>query len=152
MLWFHRFFFGVCGVLCCFRSYFLWSQQSIQDHITYMVFVSTTPRQGGLRFGTARKLGTEQAVPRGRSRRFFKAVNGWGGDGSKYSRRPAVAKQAKPINSDPLQVQVESVVSTPWGKQKKKCFWGHVARFRCFLFIGLSWTERRSRCAFFSRF
>ena len=36
---------------------------------------------------------------------------------------PAVAKQTKTINSDPLQVQVtEPVVSTP-EKNKKKRFW-----------------------------
>ena len=53
-------------------------------HSSSMVFVCTTPRQGGLRFGTARQFRGEQAVPRGRSR-ILKAVKRRVGWQSKYS-------------------------------------------------------------------
>ena len=36
-----------------------------------------------------------------------------GGRQSKFTWRPAVAKQTKPITSDSLQVQVEPVIFTP---------------------------------------
>ena len=61
-----------------------------------MVFVCTTPRRGGLRFGRTKYFRAEQAVPRGRSRRF-KAVNGGGAPDTLGA--PAVAKRTKPINS-----------------------------------------------------
>ena len=70
---------------------------------------ATTPRRGGLRFGTARQFRAEQAVPRGRSK-IFKAVNG---GGVNTLGAPAVAKQTRPItrSRDSLQVEEEPVVS-----------------------------------------
>ena len=70
-------------------------------------FACTTPRRGGLRFGTATQFRAEQAVPRGRSR-SFRAVNG-GGRGARVNSRgdPAVAEQTKRIKSDSLQGHVE---------------------------------------------
>ena len=60
------------------------AQQSIQHH--HGLCLHHPASRCGLRFGTARKFRAEQAVPRGRSRRF-KAVNG-GGEQSKYSWHP----------------------------------------------------------------
>ena len=80
-------------------------------HSSSMVFVCTTPRQGGLRH-----VRQENFVP---SRRFRED----GLEDSKLSRgggtrvntlgAPAVAKQTKPINSDSMQVEVEPMVSIP---------------------------------------
>ena len=110
------FFVGVCDVLqlvVVIRTAVLFSVATAVYYST-MVFVCTTPRRGGLRFGKARLFRAEQAVPRGRPRRF-KAVKRGGGHQNKYSswRPPPVAKQTKPIDSDSLQVQEKPVVSTP---------------------------------------
>ena len=95
-----------------------------------MLFISTTPRRGGLRFGTARLIRAEHAVPRGRSLRF-QAVKG--GRGARIdtltSWRPRRGKKMKPIHSDSLQVQVKPVVSESQRRQNDLDFGGHVARF-----------------------
>ena len=87
-----------------------------------MVFVCTTPRQGGLSYVVRQ----DNFVP---GRRFredgledLKLSRGGGARvntlGALTLGAPAVAKQAKPINSDSMQVEVEPVVSIyPEAKQ-----------------------------------
>ena len=69
-----------------------------------------TPRRGGVRFGSAKELRADEAVPRRRSI-SFKAGNGGGGGRINTLGAPAVAKQTKP--DDPMQVQVEPAVPIP---------------------------------------
>ena len=79
-----------------------------------MVFVLSTPRQGGLRF-LARQ---NNFVPIRRYRgdgllEDSELFRGGGARVNTLTGAAAVAKQTKPINSDSLRVQVKPVVSTP---------------------------------------
>ena len=58
-----------------------------------IVFIWTTPRRGGLRFGTARLIRAEQAVPRGRPTvEDFKLSTGGGRQNNQSSWRPRHGK------------------------------------------------------------
>ena len=100
-----------CDVYSCVVFYGGHRERALQHH---MVFIWTTPRRGGLRFGMARLILAEQAVPRGRSLRFLGVK---GGRGARIDTltcwRPRRGKKMKPIKSDSLQVQVKPVVSIP---------------------------------------
>ena len=116
--WLHFFFVGVCDVLqlvgCDVYSVVSHGHSSPYSTMVTRHFVCTTPRRGGLRFGTRQ----DNFVPSGRFREdgleaCFKAANG--GEGARVNTlgAPPVAKRTKPINGDSLQVQVEPVVPTP---------------------------------------
>ena len=114
------FFVGVCVVLqlvvvmCTAVLFSMVVTERGPYSTTYMVFIWTPPRRGGLRFGMARLILAEQAVPRGRSLRFLGVK---GGRGARIDTltcwRPRRGKKMKPIKSDSLQVQVKPVVSIP---------------------------------------
>ena len=96
------FLFGVCdaSILVVVICTLLFSV--VTAVVVTRYFVCTTPRRGGLWFGTARYFRAEQVVSQGRFR-SFKAVNGGGWRNKRSSR----------INSDSLRVQVGPVVPTP---------------------------------------
>ena len=100
------------------HSVVFYGHSSLYSIMVTRQIACTTPRRGGLRFGSY--VLQDNFVP---SRRFredglllyvedLKLSTG-GGARVNTLGTPAMAKQTRPINSNSLQVQVEPVVSTP---------------------------------------